>query len=144
LYHLAEELLMEVDDLFPIVDGAVLLGFAESRQGGVQITSTGKEFAEADILERKRLFREAVLSHAMLIRQIRNALERKSDGAIPLEFFHDVLDEHFSQEDVQRQVDTALNGGRYAEIFGYDSETDRLLLEPSPQTNGSQEEPPSH
>jgi NitT/TauT family transport system ATP-binding protein len=144
LYHLAEELLMEVDDLFPIVDGAVLLGFAESRQGDVQITSTGKEFAEADILERKRLFREAVLSHAMLIRQIRNALERKSDGAIPLEFFHDVLDEHFSQEDVQRQIDTALNWGRYAEIFGYDSETDRLLLEPSPQTNGSEEQPPPH
>lgn len=30
LYHLAEELLMEVDDLFPIVDEAVLLGFAKS------------------------------------------------------------------------------------------------------------------
>ena len=144
LYHLAEELLMEVDDLFPIVDGAVLLGFAESRQGDVQITSSGKEFAEADILERKRLFREAVLSHAMLIRQIRNALERKSDGAIPLEFFHDVLDEHFSQEDVQRQTDTALNWGRYAEIFGYDSETGRLTLEPSAKITDSGEGPPPH
>lgn len=144
LYHLAEELLMEVDDLFPIVDGAVLLGFAESRQGDVQITSTGKEFAEADILERKRLFRDAVLGHATLIRQIRNALERKSDGALPLEFFRDVLDEHFSQEDVQRQIDTALNWGRYAEIFGYDSETGRLTLEPSAKITDSGEEPPPH
>jgi NitT/TauT family transport system ATP-binding protein len=131
LYHLAEELLMEVDDLFPILDGAIMLGFAESRQGGVHVTRTGKEFAEADIPERKRLFRDAVLSHATLIRQIRNALERKSDRALPLEFFHDVLDEHFSQEDVQRQIDTALNWGRYAEVFGYDAETDRLILEPS-------------
>jgi NitT/TauT family transport system ATP-binding protein len=32
LYHLAEELLMEVDDLFPIVDEAVMLGLAESTQ----------------------------------------------------------------------------------------------------------------
>jgi NitT/TauT family transport system ATP-binding protein len=144
LYHLAEELLMEVDDLFPIVDAAVMLGFAESRQGDVHVTSTGKEFAEADIPERKRLFRDAVLSHAMLLRQIRNALERKSDGALPLEFFHDILDEHFSQEDVQRQIDTALNWGRYAEVFGYDSESDRLILEPSPETTGSGGEPPPH
>src|ERR1700732_2375081 len=63
LYHLAEELLMEVDDLFPIVDEAVMLGFANSNQGDVQITPAGKEFAEADITTRKKLFREDVLSH---------------------------------------------------------------------------------
>jgi NitT/TauT family transport system ATP-binding protein len=144
LYHLAEELLMEVDDLFPIVDGAVLLGFAKSRQGDVHITSTGKEFAEADIPERKRLFRDAVLNHATLLRQIRNALERKSDGALPLEFFHDVLDEHFLQEDVQCQIDTALNWGRYAELFAYDAESGRLILERSPEVTGSGEEPSPH
>src|ERR1700690_751825 len=77
LYHLAEELLMEVDDLFPIVDEAVMLGFADSTQGDVQITPAGKEFAEADITTRKTLFREAVLGHVTLIKQIRNALERK-------------------------------------------------------------------
>ena len=129
MYHLAEELLMEVDDLFPIVDEAVMLGFAESTQGDVQLTAAGKEFAEADITTRKKLFREAVLSHVKLIQQIRNALERKSDRAVPMEFFRDVLDEHLSQEDTQRQLDTALNWGRYAEIFTYDSQTDRLLLD---------------
>jgi NitT/TauT family transport system ATP-binding protein len=129
LYHLAEELLMEVDDLFPIVDEAVMLGFAESTEGDVQITAAGKEFAEADITTRKKLFRDAVLSHVTLIQQIRNALERKSDRAVPLEFFRDVLDKHFSQEDVQHQLDAALNWGRYAEIFTYDSQSDRLLLD---------------
>src|SRR5580658_1893486 len=129
LYHLAEELLMEVDDLFPIVDEAVMLGFAESTEGDVQITAAGKEFAEADITTRKKLFRDAVLSHVTLIQQIRNALERKSDRAVPLEFFRDVLDKHFSQEDVQHQLDAALNWGRYAESFTYDSQSDRLLLD---------------
>src|SRR6202453_2852628 len=129
LYHLAEELLMEVDDLFPIVNEAVMLGFAESTQGDVQITPAGKEFVEADITTRKKLFREAALSHVTLIQQIRNALERKSDRAVPLEFFRDVLDKHLSQEEAQRQLDTALNWGRYAEIFSYDSQTDRLLLD---------------
>ena len=144
LYHLAEELLMEVDDLFPIVDEAVMLGFAESNQGDVQITAAGKEFAEADIGERKKLFRQAVLSHVTLIQQIRNALERKSDGAVPLEFFRDVLDEHLPHDDVQRQLDTALNWGRYAEIFTYDSETDRLLLNEPTNAAPSGEAVPLH
>jgi NitT/TauT family transport system ATP-binding protein len=128
LYHLAEELLMEVDDLFPIVDGAVMLGFAESTKGDVHITPAGKAFAEADITTRKKLFRDALLSHVTLIQQIQSGLDRKSDHAVPLEFFRDILDEHLPQEEAQRQLDTALNWGRYAEIFTYDSETDRLLL----------------
>lgn len=144
LYHLAEELLMEVDDLFPIVDEAVMLGFAESNQGDVHITPAGKEFAEADIGERKKLFRQAVLSHVTLIQQIRNALERKSDRAVPLEFFRDVLDEHLPHDDVQRQLDTALNWGRYAEIFTYDSETDRLLLNEPSNAASSGEAVPLH
>lgn len=144
LYHLAEELLMEVDDLFPIVDAAVLLGFAESTRGDVQITAAGKEFAEADIATRKKIFRDALLRHVTLIQQIRNALERKSDKAIPLEFFRDVLDEHLPQEEVHRQIDTALNWGRYAELFTYDSETDRVLLEQPPSTAGSSEAVPLH
>jgi len=144
LYHLAEELLMEVDDLFPIVDEAVMLGFADSTKGDVRITPVGKEFAEADIATRKKLFREAVLGHVSLIQQIRNALERKSDGAVPLEFFRDVLDEHLSREDVQHQIDTALNWGRYAEIFTYDSRTDRLLLDAASGTANSSEGVPLH
>jgi NitT/TauT family transport system ATP-binding protein len=144
LYHLAEELLMEVDDLFPIVDEAVMLGFAESRKGDVQITPAGKEFAEADIATRKKLFREALLSHVTLIQQIRNALERKSDRAVPAEFFRDILDEHLPEEEAQRQLDTALNWGRYAEIFTYDSETDRLRLGEASGTANSGEAVPLH
>jgi NitT/TauT family transport system ATP-binding protein len=144
MYHLAEELLMEVDDLFPIVDEAVMLGFADSTQGDVRITPAGKEFAEADIITRKKLFRQAVLSHVTLIQQIRNALEKKSDRAVPLEFFRDVLDEHLSQEEVQRQLDTALNWGRYAEIFTYDSQTDRLLLDEGAGAANSSEPAPLH
>jgi len=134
LYHLAEELLMEVDDLFPIVEGAVMLGFAQSSQGDVAITPAGKRFAEADIGSRKELFRDALLKNVTLIQQMRNALEGKADHAVPVEFFRDVLDEHLSHEDVERQIDTALNWGRYAEIFTYDSESDRLLL---PETSGT-------
>jgi NitT/TauT family transport system ATP-binding protein len=38
------------------------------------------------------------------------------------------LEEHFSEQEAQRQIDTALHWGRYVELFSYDSETDRLVL----------------
>jgi NitT/TauT family transport system ATP-binding protein len=131
LYHVAEELQMEVDDLLPIVDAATMLGFAVSYHGDIKLTAAGKAFVEADIATRKTLFREALLSHVTLLQQVRRILENKSDHAIALEFFRDILDEHFPENEVQAQIDTALNWGRYAEIFTYDPEGDRLLLRPA-------------
>ena len=131
LYHVAEELLMEVDDLLPIVDAATLLGFALAYHGDIKLTATGKAFAEADIATRQILFREAVLSHVTLLQQVRRTLESKADHVMTLEFFRDILDEHFPENEVQAQIDTALNWGRYAEIFTYDREGDRLLLQPA-------------
>jgi NitT/TauT family transport system ATP-binding protein len=128
LYHVAEELLLKVDDLLPIVEGATLLGYATAREGDVRITPEGKAFAEADISTRKSLFREAVLARVDLLQKMKSALESKSDHTMPLEFFHDILDEHFTERDVERQLDTALNWGRYAEILSYDPESDTLRL----------------
>jgi NitT/TauT family transport system ATP-binding protein len=54
-------------------------------------------------------------------------LKAKLDHSIPDEFFHDILDEHFSQDEVERQFETAMNWGRYAEIFDHDPENARLL-----------------
>jgi NitT/TauT family transport system ATP-binding protein len=140
MYHIADDLLLEIDDLLPIIDASVLLGFAETREGDVRVTSQGREFAEADIQKRRELFREALLSHATFLQTIDSALHQKSDHAMPLEFFRDLLDEHFSQQDVQLQIDTALNWGRYAEIFSYDPETDTLHLH-SPAIPHSSGEP---
>ena len=128
LYHVAEELLMEVDDLLPILEGATLLGFARTESGDVKLTPSGRRFVDADIATRKLLFREAAQAHAPLIQQIGSCLQNKADHAMPLEFFRDILEGHFPQDQVQRQIETALDWGRYGEIFTYDSETDRLRL----------------
>ena len=128
LYHVAEELSMDVNDLFPIIEAASLLGFSRTEKGDVEMTDKGREFAVADIPTRKTLFREAALARAPLLQQIRNSLASKSDGTMPLEFFRDILDEHFSEDETQRQIETALHWGRYGEIFSYDSGTDRLSL----------------
>lgn len=128
LYRIAEELVMDVDDLLPIVEAAALLGFVKAERGDIQLSRSGKTFAEADISMRKEVFREAVLAHVPLLKQMNSALATKSDHTMSLELFRDILEEHFSDEDVRRQIETALNWGRYGDIFTYDSESDRLLL----------------
>ena len=136
LYRLAEKLALDVDDLLPIVESAVLLGLATLKEGDVQITPEGVAFAEADILTRKVLFREAALKHVTILQCIESVLRAKSDHSIPEEFFHDILDEHFSQDEVERQFETVMNWGRYAEIFDHDQQNGRLVLtEPVAEPN---------
>jgi len=134
LYHLAEKLLMEVDDLFPIVEAAVLLALAELTEGDVNITPEGRTWAEADIDEQKRLFRQASLSRVLLFQQIEKTLQQKADHSIPLELFRDILDEHHPEAEIQRQLDTVLSWGRYCELFNYDSEKERLYLPSAAET----------
>ena len=137
LFRLSEDLVMDVGDLLPILEACQLLGFAWLKAGDVQLSKEGAEFADADIQTRKALFRRAALEHVTLLKQIDSILKRKSDHSINDEFFHDVLDEHFSEEEVQRQFDTAVNWGRYAEIFDYDRASGRLVQPEAGQPEGA-------
>jgi len=139
LYRLAADLILDAEDLLPIVEASVLLGFATLKEGDVEITAEGIRFAEADILTRKILFRQAALKHIVILQQIDSVLHAKTDHSIPQEFFYDILDEHFTQDEVERQFETAMNWGRYAEIFDFDRASHRLILaepvsEPHPPT----------
>jgi NitT/TauT family transport system ATP-binding protein len=128
LYRLADVLSMDAEDLLPIVEASVMLGFATLKEGDAEITTEGLHFSEADILARKILFRQAALKHIVILQQIDSVLHAKNDHSISQEFFYDILDEHFSQDEVERQFETAMNWGRYAEIFDFDRESHRLTL----------------
>ena len=128
LYHLADDLAFEIDDLLPIVEAGSLLGFLKASEGDVEITPEGRRFAESDILRRKELFRVAALERVPLVRQIARSLESKSDHALPEEFFRDMLAGHFSDEEIDRQLETAVNWGRYAELFDRDTAAGRFFI----------------
>ena len=110
-------------------DAAQLLGFLTIEEGDAAITPRGAEFANSEILRQKELFRDAAVEHVLLLRQIRRALDSKSDHTVPDEFFLDMLDEQFTEEETQRQMETAVAWGRYAEAFAYDDDTQTFSLE---------------
>ena len=128
LHKLADELSLEVDALLPSVDTAVLLGFLRVEEGDAIITPEGQAFAQADIQARKAIFRKVALANVPLLRQMEQALKAKADRTLSDEFFRDLLDEHFSEDESRRQLETAIQWGRYAEIFDYDAATGKLTL----------------
>jgi NitT/TauT family transport system ATP-binding protein len=121
IYRLADDLAFEIDDLLPIVDAARLLGFLTVNEGDAEITPIGVEFANSEILHQKEVFRTAAVENILLLKQIVRAVESKTDGSVPEEFFHDMLDEQFSEEETIRQLETAISWGRYAELFDFDA-----------------------
>jgi NitT/TauT family transport system ATP-binding protein len=129
LYRVAADLRMGTNELLPVVDAAVMLNFARSGWGDIEITPEGKAFAEADITRGKKLLREAGIARVNLLRQMHSALSSKSDHTLPLEFFRDILREYLPESEVNGQIETALNWGRHGDVFAYDSATDRLLLD---------------
>jgi len=128
IYRLADDLAFEIDDLLPIVDAAQLLGFLKVEEGDATITDRGAEFANSEILRQKEIFRDAAIENVLLLRQIRRALDAKSDHTVSEDFFLDMLDEQFSDEESQRQIETAVTWGRYGEIFDFDAARRRFVM----------------
>jgi len=128
LHVLADDLSLTVDDLLPAVETASLLNFLKLDEGDAIITPEGEAFAHGDIQQRKKLFRTAALANVPLLRQMEQALRSKADRTLQDEFFQDLLDEHFSEEEARRQLETAIQWGRYAEIFDYDAADGKIKL----------------
>jgi NitT/TauT family transport system ATP-binding protein len=126
--RLAERLQLEIDDLLPILDAAVLLGFAEVTQGNVQLTEVGQDFATTTILRSKDLFRQQALKQVPVLTSMVQTLQEKQSGTMRAEFFLDLWDEYFPHVEAERQFATAVDWGRYAELFEYDASEERLYV----------------
>jgi len=138
IYHLAADLSFEIDDVLPIVEASAMLGFVQVAEGDVELTPEGHQYVEADIAERKEIFAKAALERVTLVRQITRALESKANHTLPDEFFHDTLDEHFTEEETVQQLQTAINWGRYSGLFDYDTATRKFYI-PEPEEAESTE-----
>ena len=130
LPQLAQLLTFEVDDLLPLVDAADLLDFARVSDADLELTARGKEWVEADILTSKQLFADTTATRAPLVRAIVRSLEATGDGTLNERFFLDLLGRGFSEDEARAQLDTAIDWGRYGELFEFDVHTGELVLSP--------------
>lgn len=54
------------------------------------------------------------------------AIGEKRDGRIKKDFQLDILDDHFSARKAESQFETLVDWGRFAHLFEYDSDEERL------------------
>jgi len=130
LAEIADDLTFEIDDLLPLTDAAVLLHLTTIDGSDIELTPEGKELVSADILTSKQLFARQVAKYAPLVRTIVQALAATADLTLREGFFLDVLRRGFSATEARNQLDTAIDWGRYAELYDYDSDDAKLTLEP--------------
>jgi NitT/TauT family transport system ATP-binding protein len=129
LPELADELMMNIDDLFPILETLEILGFAKVSDGDLQLTKLGKQFSEADLQERKQLFARRLLEKVPLASYISRVLDEKIGHRVSEERFLTKLEDYLSEKEADRVLRTMIDWGRYAEIFAYDFNTGILSLE---------------
>ncbi len=129
LADLADNLGLEVDDLLPLVDALVLLGFAGLHEDRLELTGNGQVFAGASIQDSKEIFARASLDHAPLVRTIYRSLRGSRDDTLPAGFFTDILRTSYGEEEAARQLDVAVNWGRYAELYDYDATRGEIIRE---------------
>jgi NitT/TauT family transport system ATP-binding protein len=129
LPELARLLTFSVDDLLPLVDAAEMLGFAETVNADLRITEAGSAWVVADITDSKVIFAKAAYSRAPLVHAITRALATTNDHTLNERFFLDLLERSFNEEDARAQLTTAIDWGRYGELFDFDVHPGELRLD---------------
>jgi NitT/TauT family transport system ATP-binding protein len=129
LPHLADEVSLDDDELFPLLEALQLMGFAHVSGGDIDLTPAGRHYADGDMQERKQFFADALLKHIPLAAHIRRVLDERPGHRAPAARFLRELEDHLSEEEAERVLDTLINWGRHAEIFAYDADDDVLSLE---------------
>ena len=129
LPDVADILMLDIDELFPLTELLEILQFAKVSKGDITITETGKAFVEADILERKKIFLQHLKKYVPLARYIFDQLTRHPRNRALEEHFLSLLEDYFSEKEATRILRTVIEWGRYAELFAYDYNAGVLSLE---------------
>jgi CBS domain-containing protein len=127
LYRISGDLVLELDDLLPIVEAGDLLGFVTVHEGDLLLTPLGRAYADATILGRKAIIAGRVL-RLPIIAWIYETLQQDDNRRVAWDYFHDKLQHDFGDK-ADDQLEISIRWGRHAELFAYDDATGELYLE---------------
>ncbi|GAA1882278.1 ABC transporter ATP-binding protein [Williamsia serinedens] len=125
---IASALTFDISDLLPLVDAAELLGFIEVTDGRIGVTDLGTALVGADIQRSKQIFATQAGEHAPLVRAIVTAVRSSPHGTLRGGFFLDLLRRRHGPDSARRQLETAVDWGRYGELFEYDTDDDVISV----------------
>ena len=129
LPQIADELSLDIDDLFSVTEVLNILHFAKEAAGDIRLTKAGEKFAAADMLQRKKIFAAHLLTYVPLVRHIYDALQKSHNQRVSKKHILDDLEDYLGDEEALRVLRIVIGWGRYAELFAYDDNSGELSLE---------------
>ena len=128
IYRLAGELSMELGETLTVIKGAELLGLVNTPGGDVVVEPFGVSVIDSSITERKALICSK-LEELSVFKNVRNFLSKEKDAEVTREEVLEKLAELIPNEDAESSFSTVVNWGRYAEMFGYNDDTQTFYLD---------------
>lgn len=129
LSELAEELHLEVNELFALTEVLEILRFVRVADSDIELTYAGKNFAEADILDQKKIFATQLLNHVPLARHVRRVLDERPEHRAHQSRFLEELQDSLSEDAAEEVLKVVIEWGRFAELFAYNFNSGQLSLE---------------
>jgi NitT/TauT family transport system ATP-binding protein len=111
-----------------VVKAGEMLEFLDTPKNLVLLTELGGQFLDADVNGRKTLFRRQ-LEKLATFQFIRQLLEEAHGQELSKEIVEEELCVRLCTEDIPKLIDVIINWGRYAELFGYAPDAERLYLD---------------
>jgi hypothetical protein len=128
IYKLAGELSMELGETLTVVKAAELLDLVHTPGGDVVVEDFGNKVLDASITERKDLI-GGKIEQLPVFKNVREYLASKEDAEIGREEVLEKLAELIPNEDAESSFSTLVNWGRYAELFGYNDDSQTFYLD---------------
>jgi NitT/TauT family transport system ATP-binding protein len=128
IYKLAGELSMELGETLTVIKGAELLSLVHTPGGDVVVEDFGNQVLDASITERKDMIGSKI-EQLPVFKSIREFLVSKEDSEVTREEVLEKLAELIPNEDAESSFSTLVNWGRYAEVFGYNDDSQTFYLD---------------
>lgn len=128
IYRLPEELKVDPGHILSLTETAEILGFAYVEKGDINLTSLGETFAEASIQARKEIFATRI-RRLPLVRWLTTMLTHSENHALDWDVIQTALELEFPEDEAEKQLDTLINWGRYAELISYNDDKALVYLE---------------
>ena len=122
---LADDLDLEIDEIFPALEYAGVLQLLKVSDGRATFTDLGKKLVGGTIRDRKTIIRDQ-LKKTTLFRTLLRALEKSPTRSLSDEELAQIVSLTMAPAD--EAVQNIVNWGRYADLFRYDAAEQRLVL----------------
>lgn len=127
LAKVADELMLELDDILPAVDAAKLLRLLKVDSGDLIITDEGKTLLSKNASGRKRLLNKSI-GNLGEFKGILEFIKGHNGGEVTKDDLIDFLKENMPDVDADKTFLWIIEWGRYSLILRYDSGSNRIKI----------------